>query len=365
MRKIPAPYTDPTPLFRHGGAPLEDRGKILDFSASINPLGPPRSVLEALRGHLDTIDRYPDPAGAPLAGVLAIASHGTEPHEGCAVVGNGSNELIYAIARALQPRRVAIVEPTYTEYLRASLLAGSAIDHWLAEGPEYAVEPFDPQGADLVWLCNPNNPTGRCWGKRESLYSWFEAFPQTMFVVDEAFMPFCTADHDSRGLCLVGRAARITNFMVLHSFTKTFALPGLRLGYCLARPELARRIQEQIPPWSVNTLAQVAGMAAWNDVDFLERTRAWCFSAERHALLEQLAHISKKLSVIRTEANFVLLRLDGIPSSSLVRRLAERGVLVRDAANFVGMDSSTIRVAIRTAVENQRLLNELHALFQE
>src|SRR5208283_2303132 len=113
--------------------------------------------------------------------------HGVEPEQ--VVVGNGSNELIYAIARAFQPKRVAIVEPTYTEYLRASLLVGAKVDHWLAEGDRFKLKPFDPEMADVVWLANPNNPTGAMWAGAAYLTRWMQAHPRTLFVVDEAFLP--------------------------------------------------------------------------------------------------------------------------------------------------------------------------------
>src|SRR5262249_17476139 len=153
----PAPYTDPTPLFRHGGALPQGCGQLIDFSASINPLGPPESVVRTLRNELPHIAHYPDPDCRKLTERLA-ALHSVEPSQ--IVVGNGSNELIYAIARAVGPKRVAIVEPTYTEYLRASLLVGAKVDHWLASG---GFQPFDPGQAKLVWVCHPNNPTGNMW----------------------------------------------------------------------------------------------------------------------------------------------------------------------------------------------------------
>src|SRR4051794_40701792 len=154
MRKIPPPYTDPAPLFRHGGRRPDQQG-MLDFSASINPLGPPKSVLKALRAALPEIAHYPDPDCRELTEKIA-AYHGVSPEQ--VVVGNGSNELIHAIARAFRPKRVAIVEPTYTEYLRASLLVGADVDHWMSRSARFSLAPFDPEGADLVWLRNPNNP---------------------------------------------------------------------------------------------------------------------------------------------------------------------------------------------------------------
>src|SRR5262245_54507173 len=185
MHKLVRPYSDPSSLFRPGGVSPSERGRLLDFSANVNPLGPPASVLRVLREELPAIAHYPDPECRALRQKLA-EHHGVDPEQ--IVVGNGSNELIYAIARALKPRRVAIAEPTYTEYLRASLSVGAKADHWLAEGNHFKLKPFDPEGADIVWICNPNNPTGTYWAGADHLAHWIEANPRTTFVVDEAFL---------------------------------------------------------------------------------------------------------------------------------------------------------------------------------
>src|SRR5262249_47984503 len=159
MRKLLYPGPRPARLFRHGGSPAR-RGPALAFSASINPPRPPASVLRALRRELPAVALYPDPDCTDLTARLA-ALHGVAAEQ--VVVGNGANDLIHALPWGARPRRAAVAEPTYTEYLRASLLAGAEVEHWLAEGDAFSLEPFDPERADLVWLCNPNNPTGQLW----------------------------------------------------------------------------------------------------------------------------------------------------------------------------------------------------------
>src|SRR5262249_54461639 len=153
---------------------------ILDFSVSLNPLGPPVSVLQAIGRHVPAIAHYPDPHCRGLVERLARL-HGVAPERG--VVGNGSSELIHTLPRALGSRRVAIVEPTYTEYLRASLAAGADVVHWLPEEETFQPEPFAAGGADLVWLCHPNNPTGQLWDTPR-LAAWIAHNPRTYFVVD-------------------------------------------------------------------------------------------------------------------------------------------------------------------------------------
>jgi threonine-phosphate decarboxylase len=352
MRKLTRPYTDPAPLFRHGGASLAGNGAVLDFSVNVNPLGPPASVLRALRRGLRWVARYPDPECRELTQRLA-ALHRVDASR--IVVGNGSNELIYAVARALRPRRVAIAEPTYTEYLRASLGAGAEIDHWLAEGEAFELQPFDPEGAELVWLCNPNNPTGQVWPLARVLADWVAAHPRCVFVADEAFMPLCRRD---AGRSLLAHVNTLPNLIVLRSMTKEYALPGIRLGYLVGDPGLVRRLSSELVPWSVNILAQTAGLAALDDDRFAHRTRRW-LQRETASFPTSLASVSGDIRPIRSEVNFVLIQLQRSTATKVVARLARRGLAIRDASNFVGLDRRYLRVAVRRRPDNQRLVAEL------
>jgi threonine-phosphate decarboxylase len=358
MRKIPPPYTDPSYLFRHGGTAPPG---VLDFSAGINPLGPPASVLEAICKALPDIARYPDPACRELTAQLA-ERHGVAPEQ--IVVGNGSNELIYAIARAFRPKRVAIAEPTYTEYLRASLVVGAEVDHWLADGDHFKREFFDTGKAELVWFCNPNNPTGHLSGA-SSIARWVQSHSRSIFIVDEAFEPLCLRSSMSgRGLptTLLSLHAHLPNLIVLRSMTKYYALPGLRLGYAVTTTEIADRLRAEQPPWSVNSLAQVAGLAALADEEFYSQTRD-CLLPEA-SFLTRLKVGGVRFLPLRSSANFVLVRLQGISSRELCDRLAERGISVRDASNFVGLDEHYVRIAVQTRPDNERLLTELRVIFE-
>jgi threonine-phosphate decarboxylase len=273
------------------------------------------------------------------------------------VVGNGTNDVIYALARALRPRRAAIVEPTYTEYFRASQRIGASVDHWLADSLDFAPQPFDPQGADLVWLANPNNPTGRLWAPGR-LGSWMEAHPQTVFVVDEAFLPF---RQDEAKHSLIPALDRLANVVVLRSLTKLYTLPGLRLGYAVAGSRLAAELRAEIVPWSVNAPAQVAGVAALQDNAFLVQTHAW-FSEEMPAFFERLRGISAALEPVPSESNSVLVRLRGMTAGTLVSRLAARSFAIRDASNFIGLGENYVRLAVRKPDDNRRLMAALQAV---
>jgi L-threonine-O-3-phosphate decarboxylase len=350
MRKLPPSFPRPAGLFRHGGA-RAGRGPVLDFSASINPLGPPAGVLAALRRALASVAHYPDPACTELRERLA-ARHGVGRDQ--VVVGNGSSELIHALPRALRARRCAIAEPAYTEYLRASLAAGADADHWLAEGDDFTPGPFDPDGADLVWLGNPNNPTGQLW-ERDALLRWIGSHPGVVFAVDEAFLPFLP---DDAGLSLVAEVERFPNLVVLRSLTKLYSLPGVRLGYAVTNRELARRLRVQLVPWSVNVFAQEAGLAALDDEAFLRQTRAWA-GTESPYLQSRLGRLLRNARPVPSSAIFVLMRLEGEHSARLTAALQERDILIRDAANFVGLDGRYVRVALRSRADNQRLVRAL------
>jgi threonine-phosphate decarboxylase len=361
MRKLTHPYADPAPLFRHGGAPVAGRRALLDFSVNVNPLGPPASVLQAIRHELPAIARYPDPECRLLIDRLA-KEHGVEPDQ--IVVGNGSNDLIYAIARALHPKHVAIAEPTYTEYLRASLLVGATAEHWLAEGAHFKMTPFDPQGANIVWLCNPNNPTGGLWVGAADLSQWMEAHPRIVFVIDEAFLPLCPRSSPGRGdpLTLISKLDRLHNLIVLRSLTKVYGLAGLRLGYAVTNAAMARSLRAELAPWSVNSLAQHAGLAALEDSGFWQQTRDWL---TRTDFADELAKVARFLQPVPSFTSFVLVRLRQGTSARFAEQLEERGIIIRDAANFIGLDQRYVRIAMRTARDNGRLFEQLRGVLVE
>jgi len=356
MRKTPTP-PEPERLFRHGDRAAARPGVRLDFSVTVNPYGPPPSVVKALRAGLSAVGAYPDPDCTALAEKIA-ARH--KVGRDCVAVGNGSNDLIYAAARALRPRRAGIVEPTYTEYLRASLLAGAEIEHWLPGADDLVPAPFEPGGADVVWVCNPNNPTGRLWPPGV-LPGWFAAHPETVFVLDEAFLPLLPDGEDQT---LAPTAARAENMIVLRSLTKAYALPGLRLGYAVSNPRLAARLRAQVVPWSVNALAQAAGLAALDDDDFLCKslTKLW---REVEPFRAGLRFCSERLEPLPTRATFFLVRLHGLTSGRLAGRLAGRGIAVRDAANFVGLDARHVRLSVRSRSDNGALLDALQSVLKE
>jgi threonine-phosphate decarboxylase len=349
--------------FTHGGnvfamarsldvAPEE----ILDFSASINPLGPPPGVREAVAAAFDRLGHYPDSGCAELAGALA-RGHGCAPDNVC--VGNGSTELIYLLPRVVAGQRALLVAPTFAEYALALGQAGWEFERFTLSGDDgFSLDVSSLREAltreyGLLYLCNPGNPTGRLYN-REEVAEMLDICRRvgTLLVVDEAFIDFCPDESISAPVIESGAG------VVLRSMTKFYAFPGLRLGYALAAAPLALRLAELRMPWSVNTLAQAAGLAALADEGFAARSRAFV-AEERELLLEGLASLPG-VRVWPGAANYLLARLEeGMTAAALQERLFAERILVRDCSNFEGLDGRYFRVAVRTRRENQRLLEAL------
>ncbi|MCY2992626.1 MAG: cobyric acid synthase [Planctomycetota bacterium] len=358
-------------LARHTGL---DRDAILDFSASVNPLGPPEGLRAVLARNIDRLIQYPDPDNADL--VHLLAERYQVPAEQI-VVGNGSSELLFAIARAGEFERAVIPVPAYIDYATAVQATGREVE-FLA-WPSTPAEPmsslaqtladagptsdeFTPRwpalesqlrGQEVVLLGQPNNPTGRLFnnGEFRDLAARHDA---TLFVVDEAFADF-VQDYRS----LIGQVP--ANVVVVRSLTKFYAIPGLRLGFAVAASALAQRIRQQIPPWSVNILAQVAAPALLADEDYARRTML-LVPREREQLSQDLARLPG-LHVYPSVANYLLVRLDrdDCDAPTLAERLLGDGIAIRTFGPGQHLDGRFFRVAVRMREENQRLCDALAA----
>ncbi len=332
------------------GLPAEN---ILDFSANINPLGLPEWFRSVVSAALGSVVNYPDPACTKL--VAAIADrYAAEPGE--VVVGNGSTEILHLIPRALGLGRAVIPVPCYSDYLSSAAHAGMQIETIVLEEREGFALDFDKleaklHGNELVYLCNPNNPTGVLHDSK-ALRRVASRNPSTLFLMDEAFGDFV----EGMESLTVGRPE---NVIVLLSLTKVYAIPGLRLGCAVADPSVVRKIRRMQPPWSVNTIAQAVGEAALRDIDYVERSRR-LVREQRLSLEAELNSISA-LTVYPGTANFLLIRIDrtGFDAGLLAQRMLQEGIAIRVCDNFQGLDKRFFRVAVRTSEENLRLSSSL------
>lgn len=344
--------------------------QLIDFSASINPLGPSRRALQAIEAMQAHLIHYPDPDCVALRHTLAARYE--LPHDRFAI-GNGSSELIHLLPAALSSRHVLIVGPTFSEYARAVAIHGGHVTYINAQQAERYRPPVTEVLAalrasrtrqssrdriDLVFLCNPNSPTGQFLRARDVLELATLASRRRVWVmVDETFVEYC---EDQSVLTKVGDYPYL---LVLRSFTKFYALPGLRIGYLVGPPKVIERIREWQPPWSVNTLAQAAARAALEDRRHAQRSLAF-MRTERPRFAEKLASLVG-VTVYPSAANFLLVELPpSMSASRLANALRRQGLLIRDCSSIPGLNNRTIRMAVRTPAQNHRLMTALRALLK-
>jgi len=335
------------------GIPQEE---LLDFSASINPLGMAPAVREAVMASFDRLLHYPDSEAVELRGALAALHRVTEQN---VCVANGSTELIYLAPRLVEGKRGLIVAPPFGEYAKALALAGWSVDyHELRPADGFVLDPERlreqlADGYDILFLGNPGNPTGRLIPRAEvgELLDVCRS-AGTFLVLDEAFMDFCEEGSAKELVCRNDRA------VLFRSLTKFYALPGLRLGCAIGSPKVIGRLQALRGPWSVNGVAQVAGLASLADGEYRDRTLA-LIAGERERLLAGLGRIAG-LKPYPSAANYLLVEIvQGPAAGELCRKLLAERILLRNCANFAGLDDRFFRLAVRSREENERLLAAL------
>lgn len=333
----------------HGGDIYE--GNIeLDFSANTNPFGTPEGVKTAVSGSLDMLFAYPDPYCRRLAS--AIAEHERVPKE-YVLCGAGAAELIYSFAFSERPKTAAELAPTFAEY--SLPLADSVINRfYLKEHTGFRLMPdlldsIEKTRPETVFLCNPNNPTGLAADPAliEAAAEKCRAAGSRLFL-DECFMDLADEPHS-----FVPRLKEYPNVIILKAFTKSFGMAGLRLGYCLtADTGLLARMARAVQPWNVSTAAQEAGITALGETAFLEKTRE-LIRKERPRLAAGLLKLG--LTAFDSNVNFLLIK--GTPG--LDEKLLEKGIKIRNCANFHGLADGFYRIAVKLPEENDRLLEAI------
>lgn len=358
---------------QHGGIDYEELAavgissdEVVDFSANLNPFGPPPEVMQALsdasHGSDEAICRYPDSQAFHLRRSLAKAL-GIRVEN--MVVGNGSTELIRLTALAYFGKgdRVLIVEPTFGEYETACQITGATVirqrlskDNDFQPDVEGTVELIKQHRPKGVFVCNPNNPTGR-YLSRVAFERILDAGDDLLVVLDEAYVGFVDDAWSSPSLALQSSSAskKRGNLLILRSMTKDYAMAGLRLGYGIAREEIADTLRRVCPPWNVNVLAQRTGIAAIANDTYLSRCRSELKQANSY-LVAELSGLG--LAPLRSEANFFLV--DVGDARKFRRELLERRILVRDCSSF-GLPQY-VRIAPRTLTECQMLVASIREL---
>ncbi len=326
----------------------------LDYSANINPLGVPQSFTNALKEHLYVLDVYPDPDYVDLRQSLAEFSNVKMEN---VLVGNGATEMIFLFFKALKASNALIIGPTFAEYARAAESAGTQVDYFILDWSNgfkldmQLLEAQLKQGYQVLTLCNPNNPTGNLIDlpTLKQIIKLCEE-NQVQLLLDEDFIEFVDCGFQKSAVIF-----QSPSLFIIRALTKFFAVPGIRLGWAISFNEaLNSRIGQIREPWSVNCFAELAGITVVKDKTYINDSITWITNEKR--VFRDLLKSLKGIEVFEANCNFILLRLS-IPFCAQQCReyLLKEGFIIRDAGNFIGLDSQFIRVAVKDAASNKRL----------
>ena len=339
------------------------REDIISFSDNVNPLGISRHLRESLSAHLDAITSYPDREYKELRKTIA-GYIGSRPE--FIAVGNGSTELISLAVRVLQPKKALLPEPTYSEYEREITLAGGELVRCELQEekcfrPDITeLEEKLSDGFDLLILCNPNNPTSQAVYPEDMRHLLEICRQKDVFVmVDETYVEFVPSKglRPGEGVTSVPLTGEFDNLLVLRGTSKFFSAPGLRLGYAVTgNRDLLARIAAVQNPWTISSLAEMAGRLMFRDGEYIRRTRE-AISKERTRVCRILKGWDS-VEFCEPEANFVLVHIlkEGVTAGDLFDHCIRQGLMIRDCSTFTGLDDTWFRFCFRTAEEDDRLL---------
>ena len=370
--------------------------EILDYSSNINPYGIPESLKKRITENLEILERYPDPDYVELRQKLA---HLNKVDISNIVLGNGATEIIFLFMKVINPQKVLIVSPTFREYERAvkatervensSILGDShkkKYDEKSFGKQKIEVEYFElkenddfklnidnlkselAKKYDLLIMCNPNNPTGKFLklDETEEILKECNKYNTKLFI-DEAFIDFLK---DGMKESIINTKENKQNLFVTRAFTKFFAIPGLRLGYGIYfDKKLEKGISEKKEPWSVNNIAEIAGLTVLDDTEYIEKTLKW-ITEEKIYMYEKLNEING-IKPYKTEVNFITVKIEnnfilkGLNVKILRGKMIEKGILIRDASNFNFLDERFFRLAIKDRKNNDRVIETLKKIFDD
>lgn len=340
----------------HGGDIY--RNKVtMDFSVNVNPLGIPEGVRNALTETVSLCTCYPDPEAEQLKKAV---SRWISVKEQQLLFGNGASELFMAIVHGLRPGKTVIPVPSFYGYeYAAGALPGEVVCFPMKQEKDFCLdgEIFSvlTQDVDMLFLANPNNPVGNLL-PAELLEKILQHCREREIrvVLDECFMGFCDPKHS-----LLHRTEEYPNLLVVGAFTKSYAIPGVRLGYLVSSNAVfLENIKRQLPEWNLSAFAQAAGVACTRETEFLKQTRD---SVEKERSFLTAGLKAAGLHVFPSAANFLLVSAR-IP---LYEALLERGVLIRDCSTFRGLSEGYYRIAVKTRAENEELLKQIGEISEQ
>ncbi len=346
----------------HGGDIYRNKVE-LDYSVNINPLGIPEGVRKACKDALLELEHYPDIKCEKVK--QEIARH-FQVSEDKVLCGNGASELIMAMCHGIHPKKALLLAPGFYGYIDALEAVGAKISYYqLEEAADFfvtedilqAVKEVKP---DMMFITNPNNPTGRTLTK-ERLCKVLKACKETgtILVVDECFFELTGLD---RAESVINEIENYNNLIVLRAFTKSFAIPGVRLGYALCGDAaLYELVAKNLPEWNLSVIAQRAAIAAMKETEFLEKSRE-LIKSQREYLQKELEQIGMK--VYPSDTNYILF-FDGkykehkTEDKELYQELLKKEILIRDCSDYYGLGDGFYRIAVKRPKENKTLIGQI------
>ena len=352
--------------FGHGGNAKEigrenkiEYDKILDFSANINPLGIPNSVKRAIIDGLNEVEKYPDITYFELK--CSIGEFENVNKENL-ILGNGAAEVLFNVVRGINPKNTLILAPTFSEYEEATkAINGNIIYYKLKEKNNFCIQEdildYINSDLDLIFICNPNNPTGTITEKDLLKKILIKADKNNVMVlIDESFLDFI-----EENLSMISYINEYKNLIIIKSLTKFFAIPGLRIGYGIcSNASLKYNIEKISPAWNINILAEIATKTAIKDINYIKESIKF-IKDEKEYLYNELKEING-LKVYEPNVNFVFFKT--IIKMNLKNELLKNNILIRSCSNYEGLDNSYYRIAVRSHEENSKLIKNIRNIFE-
>jgi threonine-phosphate decarboxylase len=339
---------------------------ITSFSANVNPLGISPKLRTSLTEQIDAITGYPDREYTSLRGSIANYIKADKKH---VLVGNGSTELISILVQLTAPKKAMIISPTYSEYEREISLAGGSCSYYsLTESSLFQLDTKEflnelTEDYDLLVICNPNNPTSSYIPSQDLDKIFTACKAKGIFcMVDETYVEFA---EDMETITAIPLIEKHKNVVIFRGISKFFAAPGLRLGYAVCSDEnLITAINARKNPWTINTLAAIAGEIMFTDTDYIMATKE-LMRTERNRICKLLSDCSN-VKVYPPAANFVLVKIlkDGITAADIFDTAIRQGLMIRDCSTFPGLDERYFRFCFMSPEKNTELLNLLWELLQ-
>lgn len=334
--------------------------KIIDFSSNINPFIVD-SMDKIVAAGVGSLQKYPDIKYRRLRKNIADYL-GVEDSQ--VIPGNGATEIIYLLMRNLSGR-LAIINPTFSEYRKGAELAGlSVVDFVMDWKKDFKLDLDEiyrrKDEIDSIFICNPNNPDGSVREIKKLLE--FAEKEGKLLIVDETFIEFADSEKDRS---LVNMVEKSKNLFIIRAVTKFFGIPGIRLGYGISsNRELLQKMYDEKEPWTINSFADSASDFIFKEEEYIRKSKEY-FSKERVCMINEINKIDG-IKAFNSDANFILVRFENRNVLDVKENLLKRaGLLIRDASNFIGLDSSFARVAIKNHEQNIVLVDAIRSVLGE